>query len=212
MPTPLTTIETGVPHPHWQGHPLPPAITVFLFVRQLPPPSLEPIKRIQNLCTRNHPLNTLAILLLCKNNPATTRRPAEVSSAPASLALPGSLGLPGSALSHLVARSVRWGRASKQRWSRWCEEGTRPEYWHQIRSQRKEWKPSCFIYFHFWWRKPYLYIFGHSSPYFLFSPEQLTVRVALETPPWPLGLQCDTLGLQEVLPVSWPTRDHGPSW
>lgn len=55
-------------------------------------------------------------------------------------------------------------------------------------------------------------IFLDTVPLLPLLSERLTVRVALETPPCPLGLQCDTRGLQEVLPVSWPTRDHGPSW
>jgi len=111
-------------------------------LRQLLPPSLEPIKRIKNLCTKNHLLkkNTLAILLLSKNHPTTTRKPDEVQPC-SSLTYPAwkrgaspwlSLGYQAVLLATSSPCNLQWGRASKQRWRpRGDRGGARPECWHQ---------------------------------------------------------------------------------
>lgn len=147
MPTPVTTVEMGSPIHHWQGCPFPPIITVLLFLRpprQLLPPSLEPIKRIKNPCTRNHLLNTLALLLLYKNNPSSTRKPDEVQ--PCS-SLPCPAWKRGVSLAHLLVTASPAASGGEEPLSGGERRGARPECWRQIRSQRKEWKPVIFYTF-----------------------------------------------------------------
>lgn len=144
MPTPVNTVETGSPIRHWQGCPFPPVITVLLLLRpprQLLPPPLEPIKRIKNPCTRNHLLNTLALLLLYKNNPSSTRKPDEVQ--PRS-GLPRPAWKRGVSLARLLVAASPAASGGEEPLSRGERRGARPEHWHQIRSQRKEWKPVIF--------------------------------------------------------------------
>lgn len=147
MPTPVNTVETGSPTRHWQGRPSPPAITVLLFLRpprQLLPPSLEPIKRIKNPCTRKRLLNMLALLLLYKHNPSSTRKSDELQ--PRS-SLPGPARKRGVALAHLLVTASPAASGGEEQLSGGERRGARPERWPQIRSQRKEWTPVIFYTF-----------------------------------------------------------------
>ena len=111
-------------------------------------------------------------------------------------------------------------------------EGARPKYWHQIRSQRKEWKPIIFyIYIYiFFGGENHTFFLDTLSPYFLFSLERLTVsgiRKLLgeedfsRAPSWPLdlqfrqalaagGLACE-LGILLGPQGTKGIRDQGPS-
>lgn len=176
MPTPVTTVEMGSPIHHWQGCPFPPIITVLLFLRpprQLLPPSLEPIKRIKNPCTRNHLLNTLALLLLYKNNPSSTRKPDEVQ--PCS-SLPCPAWKRGVSLAYLLVTASPAASGGEEPLSGGERRGARPECWRQIRSQRKEWKPVIFYTFFDGENRTF---FGHAFSYLLLSRERLTVSVVL---------------------------------
>ena len=144
--------------------------------RQLLPSSLEPIKRIKNLCTRNHLLNILASLLLSKNNPTTRRKPDEVQPCSGlafsawkrgvSLAL---LRIPGHPLSDLRRPAASRGEEHLRRGGDGAVRGggARPTCWHQIRSQRKEWKPIIFYIYTCIYIYIIFFFFGEGNHVFL---------------------------------------------
>lgn len=155
---------------------------MLLFVwppRQLLPPSLEPIKRIKNLCTKNHLLNTLAILLLYKNNPTTTREPDEVQPC-SGLTCPAWKR--GVSLAHLLVTSSPAASSGEEHLSRGGASVVRggepgPSIGTRLGLRGKNGNQLFSILFLV--EKTIHFFLDTVSPYFLFSLERLTVSVAL---------------------------------
>lgn len=73
-------------------------------------------------------------------------------------------GPPGSPLSHLVAGNLQWGKDESRGGDGAVRGGgARPQCQHQIRSQRREWKPV--VFYTVFGGEKHTFFFGHTFPF-----------------------------------------------